>query len=46
MRLAFGQMADELLLGSQRVEPKQLLGSGYGFHFSSLRESLESILRH
>jgi uncharacterized protein (TIGR01777 family) len=41
-RLAFGQMADELLLASQRVEPAKLLASGYRFRFPDL----ESALRH
>lgn len=44
-RLAFGQMADELLLASQRVEPVQLKQSGYQFKFVELRKSLESILK-
>jgi uncharacterized protein len=44
-RLAFGQMADELLLASQRVEPTQLIASGYPFRFRELRSSLESLLR-
>jgi uncharacterized protein (TIGR01777 family) len=41
-RLAFGQMADELLLASQRVEPTRLISSGYPFRFPTLRQSLES----
>ena len=41
-RLAFGEMADELLLASQRVEPAKLLASGYRFRFPDL----ESALRH
>lgn len=44
-RLAFGEMADELLLASQRVEPKKLIGSGYPYQYSDLRKSLESLLR-
>ncbi len=44
-RLAFGQMADELLLASQRVEPKKLIASGYPFRFRDLRSSLEEILK-
>jgi uncharacterized protein (TIGR01777 family) len=44
-RLAFGQMADELLLASQRVEPAQLLASGYVFQRPDLRQSLEAILK-
>lgn len=45
MRLAFGEMADELLLASDRVEPKRLLDSGYAFQFPTLRSSLEHILK-
>jgi hypothetical protein len=45
-RLVFGQMADELLLASQRVEPAKLLASGYVFQRPDLRQSLESILRN
>jgi uncharacterized protein (TIGR01777 family) len=44
-RLAFGQMADELLLASQRVEPVQLKKSGYQFKFADLQGSLQSILK-
>jgi uncharacterized protein (TIGR01777 family) len=44
-RLAFGQMADELLLASQRVEPAKLINSGYLFQFSELRKALEAILK-
>ena len=45
-RLAFGQMADELLLASQRVEPVKLKESGYQFKFLDLRSALEAILKH
>jgi uncharacterized protein (TIGR01777 family) len=41
-RLAFGEMADELLLASQRVEPTKLISSGYPYRFPSLKQSLES----
>jgi uncharacterized protein (TIGR01777 family) len=41
-RLAFGEMADELLLASQRVEPAMLISSGYPFRFPTLRQCLES----
>ena len=44
-RLVFGQMADELLLASQRVEPAKLRASGYVFQRPDLRGSLEAILR-
>jgi uncharacterized protein (TIGR01777 family) len=44
-RLLFGQMADELLLASQRVEPAKLLASGYVFQKPELRAALETILK-
>jgi uncharacterized protein (TIGR01777 family) len=44
-RLAFGEMADELLLASQRIEPTKLISSGYPFRFPTLRQSLESLMR-
>ena len=43
-RLAFGQMADELLLASQRVEPAKLLASGYLFRFPDLEAALRHLL--
>jgi uncharacterized protein (TIGR01777 family) len=43
-RLAFGQMADELLLTSQRVEPAKLLASGYQFGFPDLEDALRHLL--
>jgi hypothetical protein len=45
-KLAFGQMADELLLASQRVEPAKLLSSGYAFRFGDLRASLANAIGH
>ncbi len=44
-RLVFGQMGDELLLASQRVEPAKLLASGYVFQKPYLRAALEGILK-
>jgi uncharacterized protein len=44
-RLALGQMADELLLASQRVEPAKLIASGYAFQQLNLRQSLQGILK-
>ncbi len=41
-RLALGEMADELLLASSRIEPKLLLESGYDFR----QPTLEGALRH
>ena len=43
-RLAFGEMADELLLASTRVEPARLLGSRYSFRFPQLEEALRHLL--
>jgi hypothetical protein len=43
-RLAFGQMADELLLCSQRAEPAKLVASGYKFRFPELEGALRHLL--
>lgn len=43
-RLAFGEMADELLLGSTRVEPKRLLDGGFTFRHSNLEDGLRHLL--
>jgi len=43
-RLVFGQMGDELLLASQRVEPAKLMASSYAFRKPGLRRALEDIL--
>lgn len=45
VKLAFGEMGETALLGSQRVEPVQLVASGYPFRFSELRTSLEHAVR-
>jgi len=45
MKLAFGQMAEEVLLTSQRVEPAKLVSSGYPFQYSDLRKALESVVK-
>jgi uncharacterized protein len=44
-KLAFGQMAEEVLLSSQRVEPNRLVTSGYPFQYFDLHKALEAILR-
>jgi uncharacterized protein (TIGR01777 family) len=44
-RLAFGEMADELLLASQRVEPAKLVSSGYPFQYSDLETALRKLLQ-
>ena len=44
-KLAFGQMGEEVLLGSQRVEPARLVTSGYPFQYSDLRKALQAVLK-
>jgi uncharacterized protein (TIGR01777 family) len=44
-RLVLGQMADELLLASTRVEPARLLATGYKFKFPELEPALRHVLR-
>jgi uncharacterized protein len=43
-RLAFGEVADALLLASQRVEPARLLASGYRFRYPDLEPALRFLL--
>jgi uncharacterized protein len=45
VKLLFGEMGDTVLLGSQRVEPTQLVSSGYPFRFRDLRASLQNTLK-
>jgi len=42
--LMFGEMADNLLLASTRVEPKRLLASGYEFRYPQLKGALRHAL--
>lgn len=44
VKLIFGEMGETALLGSQRVEPVELIRSGYPFQFSDLRSSLSNTL--
>ena len=44
LRIALGQMADPLLLSSQRAIPERLLAIGYEFRFPDLDAALRSIL--
>jgi len=46
VRLMLGDMADELLLSSARVQPSQLRALGYKFQYPRLEEALMQILRH
>jgi uncharacterized protein (TIGR01777 family) len=43
-RIALGEMADALLLSSQRVRPGVLSDAGYGFHAPSLDVAIRSAL--
>jgi uncharacterized protein (TIGR01777 family) len=44
-KAVFGEMGEELLLGSQKVEAGKLISSGYPFRYRELRGSLEGLLR-
>lgn len=43
-RVIFGEMADELLLNSARVDPARLRASGFAFRFADLRAALEELV--
>jgi NAD dependent epimerase/dehydratase family enzyme len=45
LRLAFGRMADDTILASQRVLPKKLAGAGFEFRHPRLDEALRFELR-
>jgi len=45
LRLALGEMADALLLISQRVAPSRLVGAGYGFLHTDLAGALRDIFQ-
>jgi uncharacterized protein len=45
VRLAFGEMADALLLSSQRVEPERLKATGFQFAFSQIDNALRHVLQ-
>ncbi|HZQ96378.1 MAG TPA: TIGR01777 family oxidoreductase [Candidatus Sulfotelmatobacter sp.] len=45
VKFLFGEMGETVLLGSQRVEPTQLVSTGYPFRFRNLRASLENTLK-
>jgi len=44
LRLALGEMADALLLPSQRVSTEKLVELGYRFRFSALPSALRAVL--
>jgi uncharacterized protein (TIGR01777 family) len=43
-RLMFGEMADELLLASTRIQPAKLPASGYRFRYPELADALRHLL--
>jgi uncharacterized protein (TIGR01777 family) len=44
-RLAFGEMANEMLLGGARVEPRALSNAGFEFAYPQLEPALRHVLR-
>lgn len=44
LRAVFGAMADDVLLGSQRVRPARLLASGFSFEHASIDDALKAAL--
>jgi len=42
--MVMGEMADNLLLASTRVEPTRLLASGYEFRYPQLKGALRHVL--
>ncbi|WP_265964538.1 TIGR01777 family oxidoreductase [Microbulbifer thermotolerans] len=44
LKLMFGEMAEELLLASQKMEPRAALDSGYTFRFPTLEQALADLL--
>ena len=45
VKLIFGEMGEELFLGSLRVEPAKLAASGYKFKHPDLENALKDILQ-
>jgi uncharacterized protein (TIGR01777 family) len=46
LRMALGEMADSLLLVSQRVLPERLAAAGYAFRYAELESALRAILEN
>jgi NAD dependent epimerase/dehydratase family enzyme len=44
-RLAFGEMADALLLASARVEPARLNEAGFEFKHTNIEDALRHLLK-
>jgi hypothetical protein len=45
LRLMFGEMADEALLGSTRAVPGKLVGAGFPFEEPTVDEALRVVVR-
>jgi len=43
VRLALGEMADEILLSGQKVLPKRLLNTGFNFKYTNVEQALNDI---
>ena len=43
LKLLFGEMAEELLLASQKMEPRTALDSGYSFQYPTLEKALADL---
>jgi uncharacterized protein (TIGR01777 family) len=46
LRLLLGEMADEALLGGQRVMPRRTLSEGFRFQYPGIAETLATEFRH
>lgn len=44
LRLLFGEMADTVLLASQRVLPRRAIDGGFEFHYPDLKGALDNLL--
>ena len=44
LRALMGEVAQDMLLSSQRIEPARLVSSGYHFHFPMLEHALRHVL--
>jgi len=44
VKLLFGEMGEEMLLGGVKATPKKLLGSGFNFRHGTIEEGLESAM--
>ena len=46
LKLMLGEMAQELLLSSQRVMPKKILDIGYRFKYAELEDALREVVKN